>query len=164
MTVKKKIIVIIAAAVAAYLLYRMAKKAGELNTPGLNPISGKITSKFGYRTAPTSGASTLHNGVDIAATIGTQVISPWEGTVKKVWNDTTYGGGVSLAILHNNKYRTGYCHLSSTLVEAGETVERGQVIALTGNTGNTTGPHLHFTLTDPSGTKIDPQSMFDFKA
>ena len=136
----------------------------RMKSKGVNPVTGRISSKFGKRTAPTAGASTTHNGVDIAVPIGTSIVSPWDGTVQNVWTDTTYGGGLSLAIMHTNKYRTGYCHLSSCSVAKGEKVKQGQEVAKSGNSGNTTGPHLHFTLTNSQGVKEDPETMFDFKA
>lgn len=148
-----------ALAVGVWLICRK-----RMNTKGTNPVTGRISSKFGNRTAPTAGASTNHNGVDIAVPIGTHVVAPWDGTVQSVWTDTSYGGGLSLAIAHPNGYRTGYCHLSSVLVSKGDKVKQGQDVALSGNSGRTTGPHLHFTVTDPSGRKIDPETMFDFKA
>lgn len=160
---KKKLIIITmtlaALAVGVWLIYRK-----RMNSKGMNPVTGRISSKFGSRTAPTAESSTNHNGVDIAVPIGTTIVSPWSGTVQNVWMDSTYGGGLSLAITHPNGYRTGYCHLSSVLVSKGDKVKQGQEVALSGNSGNTTGPHLHFTVTNPSGKKIDPETMFDFKA
>lgn len=161
MTKKELIIITVTlAAVAAGVWFIFWKR---MKSKGVNPVTGRITSKFGKRTAPTAGASTEHNGVDIAVPIGTAVVSPWDGTVQNVW--THASGGLSLAIIHTNGRRTGYCHLSSCSMAKGEKVKQGQEVARSGNSGNTTGPHLHFTLTETDGnTKIDPESMFDFKA
>lgn len=129
----------------------------------LNPVVGPISSPFGPRTAPTSGASTFHKGVDIALPIGTTVHAPWDSTVVKAWNDTAYGGGLSLKLKHPNGYTTGYCHLSKIFVKAGNTLLQGDPVAETGNTGRSSGPHLHVSLIDPDGSKIDPETFFDFK-
>ena len=142
-----------AAAVAVAILYfRRWRK--------VQPVKGKITSKFGYRSAPKAGASTWHNGVDIAVPVGTRVRSPWAGRV----SDTLYNssGGKQMIVDHYNGYKTGYAHLSEWKRNKGDRVAAGSVIALSGNTGNTTGPHLHFTLTGKDGVKMDPEKKFHF--
>lgn len=141
------------------VLLRIMKKF----QPPLNPVVGPISSPFGPRTAPTPGASSFHNGVDIALPVGTTVHAPWDSTVLRAWNDTAYGGGLSLRLSHPNGYITAYCHLSRILVDEGQTLSQGDPIAETGTTGRTTGPHLHFSLRDSDNNKIDPQKFFDFK-
>ena len=126
----------------------------------VNPVTGKITSKYGYRQHPVTGENKLHNGVDIGVTSGTSVLSPWDGTVNNVYSNAA--GGKQILIDHTNGYTTGYAHLSEQLVTAGQTVAAGQVIAKSGNTGQTTGPHLHFTLRK-NGELVDPETIFDFK-
>lgn len=127
----------------------------------INPVSGRVTSTFGSRTHPVTGkTSSYHNGVDIAVPTGTPIISPADGTVTTV-NKTT-AGGLQVIITHTNGWKTGYAHLSSQLVRQGQAVRQGETIALSGNTGQTTGPHLHFTLTDPSGNKVNPLEYFTF--
>lgn len=126
----------------------------------VQPVKGKITSKFGYRNAPTAGASTWHNGDDIAVPAGTKVCSPWAGKVTQVY--TNAAGGKQMIVTHWNGYKTGYAHLSEWKAQRGDNVNAGQVIALSGNTGNTTGPHLHFTLTGKDGVKMDPEKKFHF--
>lgn len=124
---------------------------------GLWPTPGyrRITSKFGPRTAPTAGASSMHKGIDIATPIGTTVIAPWDGKV--VVANTHPTGGIQLVIQHDNGKRTGYAHLSSRLVDVGDVVKRGQAIARTGSTGASTGPHLHFSMRPTStADHIDP--------
>lgn len=153
------------AAVTIALVILIIKKLRSMNntteTP-INPVKGKITSKFGKRTAPVAGASTTHNGVDIAVPVGTRVVAPWDGTVLDTYSNSA--GGNQMIVTHPNGYRTGYAHLSDYIKLKGQTVKAGEGICLSGNTGRTKGPHLHFTLTDPHGGKIDPESMFDFKA
>lgn len=156
------ILAVVTAAGALALVYLLIRKIFRSMQEPVEPIKGIITSHFGKRPAPIAGASTIHNGVDISAHEGTRVVSPWDGVCYDVYNDTKYGGGKTMLIRHNNGYRTGYCHLSRYLVKKGDTVKRGQAICLTGNTGHSTGPHLHFTLTDPSQAKINPETMFKF--
>ena len=126
----------------------------------VQPVKGKITSKFGYRNAPTAGASTWHNGVDIAVPVGTKVRSPWAGKVVNAYSNAA--GGKQMIVEHFNGYKTGYAHLSEFRKQTGDRVAAGTVIALSGNTGNTTGPHLHFTLTGKDGVKMDPEKKFHF--
>lgn len=143
---------VILAAVAVLYLLRWRK---------VQPVKGTVTSKFGSRTAPIAGASTNHNGVDIAVPVGTKVRSPWAGKVTSIVTNNT--GGKQMIVTHCNGRKTGYAHLSEWKARKGDNVVSGQVIALSGNTGNSTGPHLHFTLTDKQGNKIDPETMFNFK-
>lgn len=132
--------------------------------PPTPPVRGRITSHFGRRVQPLPGASTNHRATDIAVPIGTPVRAPWDGRITANWTDTRYGGGRSLKILHSNGLTTGYCHLSSAPLPSGTTVHQGDIIAYSGNTGNVTGPHLHLTLRDPSGNRIDPEDIFDLQA
>lgn len=121
---------------------------------GVDPVKGRITSRYGMRNGK------LHNGTDIAVAVGTPVKSPWRGTVSETY--TNSAGGKQIIINHPNGYRTGYAHLSEYRVSSGQKVRRGQVIALSGNTGTITGPHLHFTLRK-NGQLVDPESKFNFK-
>lgn len=118
------------------------------------PVNGRIASKYGNRKDPITGENEFHNGIDIAASTGTIVKSPYNGTVKSIYSNST--GGNQLIVTHTNGFTTGYAHLSNYLVKQGETVKKGQPIALVGETGRVTGPHLHFTLKNPSGSYIDP--------
>ena len=102
------------------------------------------------------------NGVDIAVPAGTEIKSPWDGTVLQTYSNDA--GGRQMIVTHTNGYRTGYAHLSAFRARAGQQVKAGDTICLSGNTGRSTGPHLHFTLTDPHGAKIDPETIFNFKA
>jgi murein DD-endopeptidase MepM/ murein hydrolase activator NlpD len=126
------------------------------------PVTGKITSPFGWRNHPIKKSRKFHNGVDIAAKLGTPVKAPADGKVDTVWNDTTYGGGLSLIVKHYNGFKTGYCHLSEQLVKSGQIVKQGEIIAKVGSTGASTGPHLHFTLTNFAGEKVDPTKEIKF--
>ncbi|GAB3999516.1 hypothetical protein GCM10028807_49970 [Spirosoma daeguense] len=120
------------------------------------PIKGtlRISSPFGARVAPTVGASTYHNGIDIAVGEGTTVYAPASGNVVSI--STSAAGGKQLTIRHTNGMVSGYAHLSNYAVVIGESVTQGQVIAYSGKTGNVTGPHLHFSLRDETGQYVNP--------
>ena len=120
----------------------------------------KITSGFGTRKAPKSGASTNHNGLDLAVPLNSNVFSPMDGVVKSVYNKGN--GGNQLVIQHADGSSSGYAHLNSYKVKVGDHVNKGQVIALSGNTGNSTGPHLHFTWHGADGNTVDPRNIFNF--
>ncbi len=106
------------------------------------PTNGKISSGFGYRTSRTTGRTRFHQGVDIYAPLGTPVIAADSGQVLKA----EYHGGYGLAILvyHGGGVATYYAHLSAINVNVGQYVQAGQIIGQVGNTGFTTGYHLHF--------------------
>ncbi len=109
------------------------------------PVSGgRISSGFGNRARPKAGASTYHQGTDIAVPVGTAVMASSGGTVTIAGWQSGYGNVVY--INHGDGKVTRYGHLSRILVSVGQTVSQGQVIARSGNTGNSTGPHLHFEL------------------
>ena len=113
----------------------------------------KITSPYGYRKHPISGNNSLHKGVDLSAKEGTNVFAPASAIVKKVWSDSDCGNG--LVLQHSNGFETLYCHLSGVTVKEGDNVQAGCLIAKTGNTGKSTGPHLHYAIKD-NGEYIDP--------
>ena len=117
----------------------------------------RITSPYGTRTHPVTGQTqSFHRAVDFAASVGTTVFTPASGTVARVWTDTSCGNG--LRITHADGYETVYCHLSQVLVAQGEPVQAGCAVAKTGNTGRTTGPHLHYGIKH-NGNYIDPTGM-----
>lgn len=127
------------------------------------PLRGKISSGFGWRVHPVHKTKKFHNGVDIVAKLGTVVVSPADGIVERVWNDIIYGGGLSVIIKHYNGFKSGYAHLSEQLVKVGQIVKQGEVIAKVGSTGVSTGPHLHFTLSNFYGEKVDPTKEIKFE-
>lgn len=125
---------------------------GALAYPGWS----QITSGFGYR--PSFGR--MHKGLDIAMEVGDTVRSALPGVVKSV-NYEARGYGHYVVISHDNGVETRYAHLSRPLVSAGQRVSAGESIALSGNSGNSTGPHLHFE-TRVEGIAVDPRNVFDF--
>jgi murein DD-endopeptidase len=139
-------------AIVGLVVLYVRKQAQALGWPLTGPI--RITSGFGARTAPTTGASTYHNGIDLAAPIGTAVYAPASGTINSLYTNSE--GGKQLLMKHENGFISGFAHLISYAVTVGQSVRKGQLIAYTGNTGNTTGPHLHFSLKDKTGQFVDP--------
>lgn len=117
------------------------------------PVTGVITSPFGYRRSPFGGGLEMHPGLDIAANMGTTVTAPASGTVISAgW----YGGyGNYILIDHGGGMSTGYGHLSQMFVSAGQQVQKGQAIGAVGSTGASTGPHLHFEVR-LNGKPTDP--------
>jgi murein DD-endopeptidase MepM/ murein hydrolase activator NlpD len=112
------------------------------NTPSIAPARGLLTSGFGAREDPFTGSFTMHAGLDIAAREGADVISPADGVVVFSGEKSEYGNCV--IIDHGRDLKTLYGHMQRALVKAGETVTRGQHIGNVGNTGRSTGPHLHY--------------------
>lgn len=117
------------------------------------PVTGTITSPFGWRSNPFGGSPEFHQGLDIAAPSGTTVTAAAGGSVIMAqW----YGGyGNYILIDHGGGYSTGYGHLSAIYVSNGQTVKRGQAIGAVGSTGASTGPHLHFEVRI-DGKPVDP--------
>lgn len=124
-----------------------------LSTPSIWPVKGYLTSGFGPRRAPTAGASRLHKGLDISNRIGTPISAPARGAVTFSGSDGAYG--ISVRIDHGNGIVTRYAHMQKTLVKVGDYVQRGDVIGALGNSGRSTGPHLHYEVII-NGTPVDP--------
>ena len=128
---------------------------GEKTPPTyIRPISGgRLTSSFGRRNRPTAGASTNHKGVDWGTPTGTPVYASCGGTVARAgWGG---GYGYCVYINHPDGKQTRYAHLSKVLVSAGQSVSQGQLIARSGSTGVSTGPHLHFEIL-VNGVSVNP--------
>lgn len=117
------------------------------------PGATQITSQFGYRNINVAGASTYHQGIDIAAPLGTPVVAVEEGVV--TYAGYYGGGGNWVSITHGKKIKTNYGHLQKIVVSSGQPVSKGQVIAYSGNTGISSGPHLHFEVI-ANGKNVNP--------
>ena len=122
------------------------------------PVKGrpKITSPFGRRTHPVTGNQQNHTGVDLAVASGTDVFSPANGKVVSVWTDGTCGRGIKIS--HSSGYETLYCHLDKQLVLQNQQVKKGDLIAKSGNSGRSTGSHLHYAI-KKDGIYIDPAEL-----
>lgn len=133
---------------------KIVERGTKIPPTYIKPISGgRLSSGFGRRNAPTRGASTYHKGIDWATPTGTAVMASSAGTVAKAgWGS---GYGYVVYINHADGRQTRYGHLSKVLVSAGQTVSQGQKIALSGNTGVSTGPHVHFEILI-NGAQVNP--------
>ena len=109
------------------------------------PVEGYLINEFGLHTDPYTGQMRPQNGIDIASRLDSPVLAPAEGLVLVSKNDENYG--LMLTLDHGNGIKTSYGHLSSIEVEKGDVVPKGNVIALVGNTGKTTGPRLYYEVT-----------------
>lgn len=122
-------------------------------TPNIKPARGWLTSRFGYRISPFSGKSGMHAGLDIAAAPGSPVYAPADGVVSFAGYDQGYGKLVSID--HGYGVSTRFAHSSQIYVQVGQKVSKWDVIAAVGNTGRSTGPHLHYEVRI-NGTPVDP--------
>ncbi len=122
--------------------YFQDQKSLLASTPSIWPARGWVTSDFGQRLDPYTADRVMHGGIDIAAPHGKEVYAPSDGTV--VFAGLEGGYGNVLVIDHGYGIKTRYGHLAKMLVKAGDKVKRGALIAAVGNTGRSTGPHLHY--------------------
>lgn len=138
---------------------KIVERGTKIPPSYIKPLSGgRSSSPFGPRSAPTAGASTYHKGHDWATPVGTPIVASCGGTVEKAgWGS---GYGYVVYINHPDGRQTRYAHLSKVLVKAGQTVKQGERIALSGNTGITSGPHLHFEMLI-NGKQVNPLNYLD---
>ncbi|MFH1624507.1 MAG: M23 family metallopeptidase [Pseudomonadota bacterium] len=130
------------------------RKSILASTPSIWPTAGWVTSGFGYRKSPFTGLREFHKALDIATRLDTPIIAPADGFV-------TYAGregglGKLMVIDHGYGIVTRYAHLSKTFTKSGQKVKRGEKIATVGNTGRSTGPHLHYEVR-VGGVPVNPK-------
>ena len=128
--------------------------------PAIRPCEGRIADDFGMRMHPILKFVRMHNGLDIITDVGTKVYAPGSGTIISVeWKG---GYGLTMEISHGFGYKTLYAHLESVKVKVGQKIKRGDLIALSGNSGRlSSGPHLHYEV-HHNGVTLDPINfMFD---
>jgi murein DD-endopeptidase MepM/ murein hydrolase activator NlpD len=142
------------AALENVILTRELKE--EIHPEGRPVSSGYISSYFGERADPFDGREAFHKGVDFAGTLGSDVVAVAAGVV--TWSGERSGYGKLIEINHGDGYSTRYAHNERTLVAVGQTVKRGEAIALMGSTGHSTGPHVHFEVLH-NGRQVDPLSF-----
>ncbi len=118
------------------------KRSLYASTPSVWPVRGWVTSPFGNRNSPFTGIRTFHEGMDIAAQTGTPVMAPADGVVIRAGFGTGYGNVVELS--HGYGIKTIFGHNSRLNVKTGQRVKRGDVISYVGDSGSSTGPHLHY--------------------
>lgn len=116
---------------------------------------GWMSSRFGRRTDPFNGQIVWHSGVDFAGKEGSDIIAVASGVV--TWSGSRHGYGLMVEINHGNGFKTRYAHCKENLVKVGDVVKKGQVVALMGSTGRSTGPHVHFEVYK-NGRAVDPAS------
>ena len=129
--------------------YTWVQGTGQLGWP----VSGEITSPYGYRIHPIWGTTIYHSGIDIGVDEGTPVHAADSGVI--VWSGWMGGYGYAVVIDHGNGLSTLYGHNSELAVDEGQSVSKGQVVAYAGSTGNSTGPHVHFEVRE-NGDPVDP--------
>jgi murein DD-endopeptidase MepM/ murein hydrolase activator NlpD len=135
----------------------LSRELARQIVPGGRPVeSGYISSFFGRRTDPFTGEPAFHPGVDFAGAPGTHVLAVADGVVSFAGKDKGYGKMVE--VTHGNGYVTRYAHNSTLLVAPGQTVHRGDSLALMGSSGRSTGPHLHFEVLR-NGQRVNPMSF-----
>ena len=125
------------------------------STPSLWPTRGWVTSGFGYRKSPFTGLKEFHKGIDIATRMHTPIIAPADGIVTYVGREG--GFGKLMVVNHGYGIVTRYAHLSKSFKKARQKVKRGEKIAAVGNTGRSTGPHLHYEIR-VSGVPVNPKN------
>ena len=137
-------------------LERFMVKAGRVLAalPSRWPVRGAVNSEYGRRLSPWTGAPEFHSGIDVASERGTPVKAPGPGTVVFAGSQAEYGNTVILD--HGNDIKSLYGHLQKIHVTPGQRVERGQVIAVSGNTGKSSGPHLHYEIL-VKGQAVNPR-------
>ncbi len=135
------------------VLNKMLVPPPQTNTSTL-PTDGNISSSFGKRIHPLSGNMREHKGMDIASDIGTPVKASFAGRV--IFSGEKSGYGKVVEVQHYGGWTTLYAHNSELLVKEGDLVQKGQSISRVGNTGNSTGPHLHFEMRK-NGIAVDPK-------
>ncbi|NLK46348.1 MAG: M23 family metallopeptidase [Treponema sp.] len=139
--------------------FEPTERAFYLDTALSCPLPhGVITSSYGTRISPITGKEHFHQGVDLAAPIGTPVLAARAGIVEITGMDEVYGNYIVLA--HDNNTQSLYAHLSSIDVKKGMRVEKGNMIGKVGTTGWSTGPHLHFEMRIGGKAQRPPNSLF----
>ena len=136
------------------------KQAAWLTTlPTGLPMKGgyHLTSGYGLRIDPFTQAMARHEGLDFASAVGSTIVATANGVVSRSGWDSQYGNVIE--INHADGFKTRYAHASQLLVRVGQTVKRGDMIARVGNTGRSTGPHLHYEVLK-AGNHINPANMF----
>ncbi len=140
----------------------VSNKQFRASKPSINPISSAdpfwITSSYGYRKDPFNGRRTAHHGIDLAGPFGLDIHASGDGVVVKARVNRS-GYGKEVIVDHGFGYTTRYAHLQEILVKSGQKLKRGEVLGTMGNTGRSTGPHLHYEI-NKNGHPVNPMFFF----
>lgn len=145
-------------------VYQMARNKEKMlaSIPAIMPVAKenltRIASGYGMRIHPVFKVRKMHTGMDFTAPTGTEIHSTGDGKVVKVISERR-GYGKQVVIDHGYGYRTRYAHMSKFNVRVGQKIKRGDVIGYVGNTGTSTGPHLHYEV-EKNGAKINPANFY----
>jgi murein DD-endopeptidase MepM/ murein hydrolase activator NlpD len=132
----------------------MSRSLNERVMPSGKPVEeGWLSSRYGKRSDPFTGKQDFHKGLDFAGKKGTGVLAVGDGVVS--WSGKRTGYGKLVEINHGNGYVTRYGHNQRHLVKVGDTVKKGQQVAMMGSSGRSTGPHVHFEVLR-NGKRVDP--------
>lgn len=135
-----------------------ADRLNFLVTPFISPLKKMIiTSEFGYRENPFTMKKEFHQGMDLKASENTIIYSPLDGVIIDIKTSSSFG--LMLVIQHSSGYTSHFYHLNSIFFNIGDSVEKGEKVGLTGNSGKSTGPHLHYEI-HINGEPIDPKLIF----
>lgn len=134
------------------------KESRLATRPSIWPTMGDVTSQFGWRSSPNDGSNDYHPGVDIANNIGTPIVATGDGKV--IISGRAGGYGQLIQIDHGQGISTLYGHTSQLIVQVGQMVKKGQIIAYMGSTGNSTGPHVHYEIR-VNGTAVNPANFLN---
>jgi murein DD-endopeptidase MepM/ murein hydrolase activator NlpD len=145
-------------------IVELAKQKEELlqSIPAIQPITNedltRVASGFGYRIHPIHKIRKMHTGMDFTAPTGTQIYATGDGVIESV-KKSKRGYGNHIVIKHQFGYKTRYAHMSRFNVKKGQKVKRGDVIGFVGNTGSSTGPHLHYEV-EKDDRKVNPYNYY----
>ncbi|HQI72071.1 MAG TPA: peptidoglycan DD-metalloendopeptidase family protein [Smithella sp.] len=130
------------------------QKSFLASTPSLWPVEGWVTSEFGFRKSPFGAGTEFHKGLDISTRFGKEIVAPADGLVVK--SGFKQQDGNYLRMEHGHGFETAYLHLSRIVAKQGMRVKRGEIIGYVGDTGRSTGPHLHYAVS-VNGVAVDPE-------
>jgi murein DD-endopeptidase MepM/ murein hydrolase activator NlpD len=136
------------------LAFLNEQKSVLASTPSLWPVEGWVTSGFGTRKSPVGAGREFHQGLDISTRFGKEIIAPADGLVVRSGYEQQDGNYVRME--HGHGFETAYLHLSRIAVKQGMRVKRGEIIGYVGDTGRSTGPHLHYAIS-VNGLAVDPE-------
>ena len=137
------------------LAFLKKQKSILARTPSVWPARGYVSSEFGFRKSPFTGRKEFHKGIDIATLPGKEIVSPADGIIISKSHEPNMGN--TITINHSNGISTIYAHLLKNIVRRGQMVRRGDIVGFVGNSGRSTGPHVHYTIL-LNGVAVNPRT------